>query len=301
MELNSTEPESTRSSPAVTLAIMPFSICFLLGNLASIIAVCKTPSLRSTRYILTANLAVSDSLAVIPVILENVQSFRHASGLPDDIDVCLWQYTINLLWVFASAGTLVMIAIDRLLYIAYPFKYASISNRKCDLTLVVTPWIIATSYSFCLFKWNIYTSDVTCTAATSMSTGMVVVMDVLFSICLGTLMCLYVVIIKIALRHQKRVFSEEPGIKFTVTRLKKKYLKTVKMFVFVTWTFFFGWLVALVVTNVEHFNGRTQNSKIFYIVGAFLLNSSSGVNSVIYAWKDASMRIELKRIICCTK
>ena len=155
-----------------TMAVI--SLAAFTGNILVIVAVYKTPNLRTSTNYYYVNMAVSDLLACLTVwplyLTDEIITIRGSliHG-PMATPGCKVGMYVRVLTTSVSILSLVLIAIDRFIATVFPLK-ATLLSRKLRIALLFATWLISMGYcfpmlyfskveevgheTFCRFAWN---------------------------------------------------------------------------------------------------------------------------------------------------
>ena len=159
-----------------TTVMAIISVAAFTGNILVIVAVCKTPGLRTSTNYYYVNMAVSDFFSCLitwPLYLTDeivTSSGSLLQGSPATIGCKVGVY-FKMVSAIVSILSLVLIAVDRFVAIVFPLKVRLIST-KLRAALLFATWLISMGYcipmfyyfrvekvdqeTFCRFSWNSY-------------------------------------------------------------------------------------------------------------------------------------------------
>ncbi|XP_041364975.1 histamine H2 receptor-like [Gigantopelta aegis] len=135
-----------------------------LGNLLTVVIIWRTPSLHTVtnRYILS--LAVADFLAGILALFStlwyidaDLENFLSACKY-----CCLFYYVFLFGTFEASMSNMTMIALDRLVFIVYPFVYERYATGANANSLISLSWCVTIAFSVLPLKLNRFDDVGTC-------------------------------------------------------------------------------------------------------------------------------------------
>ena len=157
-----------------TTILAMISLAAVIGNLLVLVAVYKTPILRTRTNFYYANMAVSDflsSIATWPLYLTDeiitsrgslIQGSQATAGCKVGVYVRMLSTSVSIL-------SLVLIAVDRFIATVFPLK-ASLLTCKIRVAMLFATWSISIGYcfpmlyfskvedigneTFCRFAWN---------------------------------------------------------------------------------------------------------------------------------------------------
>ncbi|XP_078370423.1 melanopsin-like [Oculina patagonica] len=155
-----------------TMAII--SLAAFIGNILVVIAVYKTPNLRTSTNFYYVNMAVSDFLSCLttwPLYLTDEIITSSGSVLQGSLATfgCKVGVFFRMVSSIVSILSLVLIAVDRFIATVFPLK-ATLITRKFRAALLFGTWLISIGYcipmfyyfrvvnvgqeTFCQFVWN---------------------------------------------------------------------------------------------------------------------------------------------------
>ena len=121
----------------------------IVGNAHVLVAISRTPSIRSPSVIFLCNLAVSDLLVgwvVQPAYIAE-KIVRTISALPKAVRA------MGIAGCGVSLWTMTAITVDRFLALQYQLQYPNLMTTSRAIYTIVTIWCIITLFSF-LFIWS---------------------------------------------------------------------------------------------------------------------------------------------------
>ncbi|XP_072044615.1 D(1A) dopamine receptor-like [Amphiura filiformis] len=138
--------------------ILIIIILSILGNVAVILAIVRTPRLREElSSILLINLSLTDLLSATFVM-----PYTFVALLADEWllgpEWCTGQCALNYCCIIVSMLTLSMISIDRHVAIVYPLRYASVITSPLIYAMSTYTWIQAFAFAAVpiVCKWVVY-------------------------------------------------------------------------------------------------------------------------------------------------
>ena len=159
-----------------TTVMAIISVAALTGNILVIVAVCKTPGLRTSTNYYYVNMAVSDFFSCLitwPLYLTDEIVTSRGSLLQGSLATigCKVGVYFKMLSAIVSILSLVLIAVERFVATVFPLKVRLITT-KLRATLLFATWLISMGYcipmfyyfrvekvgqeTFCRFSWNSY-------------------------------------------------------------------------------------------------------------------------------------------------
>ena len=204
--------------------ILIFSVS---GNILTIAATYRFSNLRTRTHYLIANLALSDILiSMLAAPLRIVQSF--GSLWSTRIDNCKIVIVLTLFFCNASVLNLTLVSIDRAISIASPLTYNLTSKGMKLICQIGASWLLAVLISilpFLGFGWQESNRHVTKDGSVEICRYLSI-LDERYAIFVFTIavfapflvmMGCYIYILKIALKHLKRIHAIEKSVRKEVT------------------------------------------------------------------------------------
>ncbi|KAK6170563.1 hypothetical protein SNE40_018928 [Patella caerulea] len=301
---------STENTEFSTLELLELSIntvLFLLisvGNLLTIIAVYKTPSLQTIPNMFVVSLAVADFLTgfailyymfnMIPVLEYYFNNMKY---------LCIVRYALVYTYIAQSVLSLCLISVDRLLYIKYPLRYlTSVTARNAGIMIAIS-WIFSLIIGTVPLYNYIWVDATGCTNNLTKEFQVYGAFSV-FVVCVMCTFYCYFEITRIALRQRRTIKALQVASAYLDGKycsVDNGYLKSVKLFAVVFFAFLLFWMPINILSLVMQLSNYDVPSWSIYIAITFgYINS--GTNFLIYAWgNNLFRRAFLKIFICCVR
>ncbi|CAG5132122.1 unnamed protein product [Candidula unifasciata] len=270
------------------------------GNILTIFAIIYTPSLRTLANIYVVSLAAADfvvGLTFILLALFLVPTTR-VTIFFRFINVCVLMYGSTIGMTAVSAIHMMMISVDRYLYISRPYFYQRAISSKVVIGCVCSAWTFGIFYSILPhFIHKPYPSTPICDvtqlmpiqylfyATASLYWTLVVVIVVMYSLILHT-----------ALKHRKAIHSAGSNgsqnggekLRFWERRVfRKSTVKSIKFFLTVFGVFFICLTPILICMGVDYFINIPPD---IYRMCNLLALTNSGMNFIIYGVLNREFR-----------
>lgn len=140
----------TEFSPGKTVFVVSLSILnvfMLLGNIMSIVTIAVNPSLRRrVSYWFVLNLAITDTVISIIVIPFDIV-WEYYGNWPLGTSACKFVTFADNSFSTISAYSIVLVSVDKYLYITYAIHYYSHMTKRLGLSLILAIWICVGVYS----------------------------------------------------------------------------------------------------------------------------------------------------------
>ena len=288
--LNETNNEISKLLAATDISFYILSVCIIIGNSLTVVAILKYRYLQTKTYILVCSLSLCDITV----------------GFFTVIDRATYRYVNQMLatWISCFLGAsyqgsilhLLVIATERYFAIIYPFQYVTyVTNRTIAVTIFFTwmiPHIVWMSLLFANlymgpFKWLIVVGS-----TSYLVIGIIIVL-------------MYIKILHVVHKHasQIRSLSQESDEKKNF----KSEMKATKTLAVIVFSYSIFWAPICIKEIIEVTNLVDINTVLsfWYITVSSTLVMwgvlNSGVNCLIYSWFNKDFRKAYRDILLCGK
>ena len=262
---------------------VPLMLLSIVGNALVLVAILKTPSLRSPSVIFLCNLAVSDllvGLVVQPVYIVE-QMVKTVPKLQEAVGGMGFSGCGVSLW------TMTAITVDRFLALHYHLQYPNLMTTSRAIYTIVTIWCIITLFSFSVL-WSPrihYFLGAFC-----------------ITICLLVCLVCFIKIYQIVRRHQVQIHVQQQAVENSTDTNKQQIRQSTKsaknifiyflvMILCYTPLFF---VYIILINNLNSIVLRT-----FPVTVAFM---NSSINPFLYCWRTPELRravFKTARLLFC--
>ena len=264
-------------------ALIPVAI---LGNALVLVAIIRTPSIRSTSMLMLCSLAVSDLL-----VGTIVQPFYIANHLTKGQLLFLLEGTIGHSVCGVSFLTITAITVDRFIALHYHLRYATLVTKSRVKHTLASIWV----FSFALlgfYLWN--------TRVHRALLGVIIV------ICFVVSTFCYIRIYQILRHHLAEIRTQQRAVQSFNTR--NHHTHTARFEKSVTSTFVF--YIALLLCYIPMYIFLTLRGPLSmdwrqeWNFSATLVFSNSAINPFLYRWRIRELRLAVDktaRLLLCKK
>ena len=262
----------------------PLMLLSIIGNALVLVAILKTPSLRSPSVIFLCNLAVSDllvGLVVQPVYIVE-QMVKTVPKLQEAVR------GMGFAGCGVSLWTMTAITVDRFLALHYHLQYPNLMTTSRAIYTIITIWCIITLFSFSvLWSPRIY------------------YFLVAFCITICLLVCLvcFIKIYRIVRRHQVQIHVQQQAVENSTDTNKQQIRQSTKsaknIFIYflvmiLCYTPLFFVYIISAINNL--------NSIVLQTFPATLVFVNSSINPFLYCWRIPELRtavFKTARLLFC--
>ena len=250
----------------------PLMLLSIIGNALLLVAIMRTPSIRSPSVIFLCSLAVSDllvGLVVQPAYIAE-QIVRTVSALQEAVRAMGFAGCGVSLW------TMTAITVDRFLALHYHLQYPNLMTTSRAIYTIITIWCIITLFSFSiLWSLSIYYFFAT------------------FCITICLLVCLvcFIKIYRIARRHQLQIHVQQQVVENSTDTHKQQIRQSTKsaknIFIYFL-TMILCYSPFSIVVIISGFTSLDlQVIRTFPVTVAFM---NSSINPFLYCWRMTELR-----------
>ncbi|XP_066017299.1 melanocyte-stimulating hormone receptor-like [Pocillopora verrucosa] len=262
---------------------VPLMLLSIVGNALVLVAILKTPSLRSPSVIFLCNLAVSDllvGLVVQPVyiveqMVKTVPKLQEAVG------------GMGFAGCGVSLWTMTAITVDRFLALHYHLRYPNLMTTSRAIYTIVTIWCIITLFSFSVL-WSPrihYFLGAFC-----------------ITICLLVCLVCFIKIYRIVRRHQVQIHVQQQAVENSTDTNKQQIRQSTKsaknIFIyFLVMILCYTPLFFVYIILINNLNSVVLRT--FPVTVAFM---NSSINPFLYCWRTPELRravFKTARLLFC--
>ena len=262
----------------------PLMLLSIVGNALVLVAILKTPSLRSPSVIFLCNLAVSDllvGLVVQPVyiveqMVKTVPKLQEAVG------------GMGFAGCGVSLWTMTAITVDRFLALHYHLQYPNLMTTSRAIYTIITIWCIITLFSFSVL-WSpriYYFLEAFC-----------------ITICLLVCLVCFIKIYQIVRRHQVQIHVQQQAVENSTDTNKQqirqstKSAKNIFIYFLVMILCYTPWFFVCIIAAINNLNSIVLRT---FPVTVVFVNSS--INPFLYCWRTPELRMAVfktARLLFC--
>ena len=255
-------------------ALMPVAI---LGNALVLIAIIRTPSIRSTSMLMLCSLAVSDLLVGIMV-----QPFYIAHHLTNETLLYLLEGIIGHSVCGVSLLTITAITVDRFIALHYHLRYATLVTKPRVKHTLALIWVFSfASLGFYFWNRRVYR----------------VLLGVIIAICFIVSTFCYIRIYQILRHHlaeidtqQRAVQSSNAGSQHTHNGRFQKSVMSTFVFYIALFICYFPMYIFLFLRGPLSMNWHQE-----WNFSATLVFSNSAINPFLYRWRLRELRLAVDK------
>ena len=250
----------------------PVMLLSIIGNALVLVAILRTPSIRSPSVILLCNLAVSDllvGLVVEPAYIAE-QIVRTVTVPQKAVK------TMGFAGCSVSLWTITAITVDRFLALHYHLQYPNLMTTSRAIYTIITIWCIITLFSFSiLWSLSVYYFFAT------------------FCITICLLVCLvcFIKIYRIVRRHQLQIQVQQQAVENSIDtheqQIRQSNRSAKNIFIY-----FLAMILCYspfsIVVIISGFTGVDLKVILTFSFTVVLMNSS--INPFLYCWRMTELR-----------
>ena len=263
----------------------PLMLISIIGNTLVLVALLKTPSIRSTSMIMLGSLAVSDLLVGFIA-----QPLYIAKELTEDPLLCTLWDTVGYHFCGVSLLIVTALSVDRYLALHFHLRYTTVvTNSRVRYTVLII-WLINYLCSGFYF-WNDIVYHL--------------ILAVLTGVCLVISTFTYIKIYRIVRQHRRQIQAQQQAVENSNVGNNTQMLQLVKS-AMNTFVFYICMIICyfpLYVLLTLH--GTDESYKVWrkewnFATTVVLMNSS--INPFLYCWRLRDLRRAVvntvKHILC---
>ena len=273
------------------------AITVSLSNALIVAVIAFKPQLRTCYNILLANLAWSDllvGLLVQPLFVTS--EIRHVLNLGP---FCKFDTISRIggIWIFmASFGQIVLISMERYIFIKLPLRYEEIVTKRRVTAGVITAWAVPTVLVTTMITLVSTTgeSDMYSTLLTASD----LLLSFIFLVYITVIICVNISIFLQARNHRRRLRCEQlPDEEAQRLCRSNKAAKTLRI---ILAALMFSYLPVTVFFCSASFLDDLAEPRVLYVVSSWcfiFLSLGSLFNPLIYCWRIRNLRHSILDIL----
>ncbi|EFA01319.1 Dopamine receptor 1-like Protein [Tribolium castaneum] len=269
-------------------------VCAIAGNTLTLFAIAASrqlSSMVSNQFIFS--LGVSDLLVGLSIPYH--MCFYLTDSIIHNETTCLARFVLISFACASSILNLLFVATDRYTAIVHPLKYNQYMTRQNATFLISLVWILSLTFSTVPIYWNTWTEEKTCDVQIIPEVYFNFVLTPMFVLIWGVMLLVYIKIWREASKHAKRIRS--------TTNLHKCHnindTKSIQVVMLTLGCFSICWMPYFIVTTYFRISGSSSQFSLLYEIAFTLAVCNSGMNPVIYAWKNSNFREAFWCLLTC--
>ena len=274
----------------------PLSVLTIAGNALVLVAVWRTPSLRSPSVILLCGLATTDlavGLLVQPLFLSMELTLLSNSSAYNCVLGKAF-ITVSYTVCGVSLATLTAITIDRLLALKYHMRYSSIMTIQRAFCVIAMNWLTS-SFLASLILWT-----------SKLLFLFFMALVVAIFLCFST--SAYINISYIIRNHKRQILAQTRAVqdnsRINITRFKRTAFNTFLVHYFLLICYIPLFVTLLLQGNEERIpseSWKEYGSGIAWKLSSTVVFMNSALNPFIYCWRLREIRTAVKKSVFCRK
>ena len=265
---NSSQPEIT---VIVNCALnVPLMILSIFGNALVLVAILKTPSLRSSSILLLCSLAVSDLLVGTLIQPLYIASVLTRNELLDS----LW-FTVSFAACGISLCTITTISVDRFLALHFHMRYPSLVTKSRTVHTIAIIWFL-----IFLLSGVYYLNPLVYFFLIALGVGLFLLISIVA----------YIGIYRIVKRQKLQISTLQQAVQASTTENLSnfKQLKTSALNSFVFFIVMVVFYMPMSIAMTLYLVTENWDSAWGFATTAVFMNSS--INPVLFCWRIGTLR-----------
>ena len=276
-------------------------VLILLGNTLTVLAIVTTPDLNTQANSYILHLAIADGIVGVAALW---WSFNYVDFSRRFFDhrkyLCICCYVLTMISVIQSLLTLTLMAVDRLLYVQHPYFHVRSFTERLTKRIAACTWVFSLAYGASIpLLHEDFNPDIGCVVSEILDSHVDIAKLVPILIMMFATSACYIRIACIARHQRNRINAEgrashQEGARSssgsTAGRSRVDGLKSTGLFLTINCLFVLSW-----APNVVYILVGGSDRVVGFVT--FVAMSNSGMNFVIYAWKNRQFARAYKRLL----
>lgn len=276
----------------VLFAVIFFPTVF--GNVLILASIIRFRQLRSNMHILIGNLAVSDLLIALSIVLQLAGNVR--GDLVTNKYLCFSQTAVFVISLGTSSYTMLTISVERFAAVKFPLKHKTMFTRKTTYILIIICWSYHSLFAILpLIGWNnVHDEEIVCDTdlVWTKEYDLLLFGGLLAVVIMNGILCGYMM--KIIVKRGKLIQYDHSS-SFKNQTIRSHFRRT-KMTLIIFGVFAVCWTPYLVVSLVLHFDNQPSvRCGRQWSICLGIINSAT--NWIIYGLANRNFREAFKAVI----
>ena len=204
---------------------------------------------------------------------------------------CLVNLNIMCISIASSTYNILAIAVDRYIQIFHGLRYNVLMTRSKALSIIVTLWVFSSFvFTFVVWNFNLYHFK-HCSILSVLQPS---VKSVVTFVCMPSIIItviLHAFNFRAAWVQSRQISQQTTSMNNNETINRKKILKITTMMSLVVGVFLTAWIPFTIMGNIYTSMDHPRRwHDVTYQLVLIVLMANSGINPLIYAWKNRSFR-----------
>ena len=269
----------------------------LLGNLLVLCVIIKYKKMRTVTNYVIGNLATVDLLTSGVALPFYSAVYFTDLHLHQKKYFCLGAVTLIVTSIFMTGSSVALIALERYLFINWPYFYATVKAKRLIKGLLVAAWVLSGSVLFVapLVGWNKWKSGDKCTIQVILPSAYYMLATGIQCIFLVTTTYLYIRIALVASKHKIAIESQNLN-----SGTSKRNSKVTKMLSIILGLYYICVVPYVLLTVIKLSYGKSQPpwlDIVTKILVSFTLVNSL-LNPFIYGTQNMIFREAFLKLLC---
>ncbi|GFR83906.1 beta-4C adrenergic receptor [Elysia marginata] len=293
------------SDAGVSLMALCLGIIISSANATTIVAIWRTPALRTLANMYVCSLACADFFVGLTCVLvalfllppvKLTLFYKH-------IHVCFLFHGVGLGPMVISAFHMMLIAFDRYIYIMRPYFYQRVITVRVISGFIGSTWVLGVFMTFiCQFIGRPYDEVPICDVTQRQPIWYTFyLIGIIYTLTSGSTVIAYVAILRAAARQRNAVRAINVNLAQPSERagsIDKGTMKSIKFFVSVFGAFFCCITPNIIILGLDYFIAFPA---IIYRLLNLLGYSNSAMNFIIYAVMNKDFRQAYLKTLCLSR